>query len=158
MHPCCFTYQESRQPDFNCVICEHTNWLHNVSVMSLGSCLAFQVETPQNLSASEPSSGQEVGKLRVLETLLWNDGASSDRRGTLSSLIRAANHCVLNALSASAMRCLAVDVAAVEVTYRQVGQPGPLRSQPQCRSLDELVVAIRSARFAPANTGSASGG
>lgn len=94
----------------------------------------------------------------MLETLLWNDGASSDRRGTLSSLIRAANHCVLNALSASAMRCLAVDVAAVEVTYRQVGQPGPLRSQPQCRSLDELVVAIRSARFAPANTGSASGG
>lgn len=122
------------------------------------TCLPLQVETQQQLVGSEPSSGKEVGKLRVLETLLWNDVASSEGRGALGSLMRAARHRVLNALSACAMRSLVVDVAAVEVTYRQVGQPGPLGSRPQCRSLDELVVAIRSARCAPVTTGPATGG
>lgn len=85
----------------------------------------------------------------MLETLLWNNVNAGDRFGTCGSLLQAALLCLLKAVLASAMRCLVLDVAAVEVTYTQVGRPGPSSPPPQIRDHDEVIIAIRSARFAP---------
>lgn len=112
----------------------------------------------QHLNTAARSLGNDLGKLRVLEMLLWNNVNAGDRFGTCGSLLQAALLCLLNAVLASAMRCLVLDVAAVEVTYSQVGRPGPTSPPPQMRDHDEVIIAIRSARFAPVALEAGTGG